>query len=83
MEPFIYYYDSLILPLFYFIFSPQCEPLHGWGFRRGGYQCVCQPGYRYPPWQFGPFQGIEVESATEEEYENGFDCYSVERKYLA
>ena len=39
---------------------------------------MCSPGYRYPPWQTGPFQGIEIESATEEEYENGFECIPVE-----
>ena len=58
----------------------QCEPLYGWGFRRGGYQCMCKPGYRYPPWQYGPFQGIEIESATGDEYKNGFDCIPVECK---
>ena len=60
--------------------SNQCEPLYGWGFRRGGYQCVCKPGYRLPLWQQGPFQGIEIESATEEEYENGFQCIPTERE---
>jgi len=59
----------------------QCEPLYGWGFRRGGYICMCKPGYRYPPWQYGPFLGIEIDSATKEEYENGFDCIPVERTY--
>ncbi|ELU11322.1 hypothetical protein CAPTEDRAFT_161811 [Capitella teleta] len=58
--------------------STMCEPLDGWGFRRGGYRCVCKPGYRYPPWQQGPFNGIEIESSTLEEYENGFDCVPVE-----
>ena len=60
----------------------QCEPLYGWGFRRGGYICMCSPGYRYPPWQTGPFQGIEIESATEDEYDKGFDCIPVECEYL-
>ena len=40
---------------------------------------MCKPGYRYPPWQYGPFLGIEIDSATEEEYRNGFDCVPVER----
>ena len=57
----------------------QCEPLYGWGFRRGGYMCMCKPGYRYPPWQYGPFLGIEIDSATEEEYQNGFNCVPVQR----
>ena len=61
-------------------FSLQCEPLYGWGFRRGGYKCMCKPGYRYPQFQNGPFLGSEIESATEEEYKNGFDCIPVERE---
>ena len=66
-----------------FCISFQCEPLYrGFGFRRGGYRCVCKPGYRYPPWQRGPFMGIDIESATEEEYRDGFDCIPVGRKYL-
>ncbi|CAD5117999.1 DgyrCDS6740 [Dimorphilus gyrociliatus] len=62
--------------------STMCEPLYGWGFRRGGYQCVCLPGYRYPPWQRGPFQGSQIESATEEEYERGFECLPVGLKQV-
>ena len=42
---------------------------------------MCAPGYRYPPWQTGPFQGIELESATQDEYDKGFDCIPVECKY--
>ncbi|KAK2162767.1 hypothetical protein LSH36_92g05014 [Paralvinella palmiformis] len=59
-----------------------CEPLYGWGFRRGGYQCWCKPGYRLPPWQQGPFMGIEIESATEDEYKEGFNCIPIELKYV-
>ena len=62
--------------------TTMCEPLYGWGFRRGGYQCWCKPGYRLPPWQQGPYMGIEIESATEEEYKAGFDCIPVELKYV-
>ncbi|ESO11626.1 hypothetical protein HELRODRAFT_108901 [Helobdella robusta] len=62
--------------------STICEPLYGWGFRRGGYKCMCKPGYRYPPWQYGPFMGIEIESATYIEYENGFDCIPVELRQV-
>lgn len=62
--------------------STVCEPLYGWGFRRGGYICMCKPGYRYPPWQYGPFLGIEVDSATEEEYRNGFDCVPIELRQM-
>ncbi|CAF3743534.1 unnamed protein product [Rotaria sordida] len=58
--------------------TTRCEPLFGFGFRRGGYQCLCQPGFRYPPYQDGPFQGYIIEKATKEEYENNFDCLKVE-----
>ncbi|KAG5449991.1 hypothetical protein CSKR_101219 [Clonorchis sinensis] len=54
-----------------------CVPLPGFGFRRGGYECVCQPGHRLPAGQNGPFRGIDIEIATEEEYQNGFDCLPV------
>ncbi|THD27998.1 Fras1 extracellular matrix protein [Fasciola hepatica] len=55
----------------------KCVPLTGFGFRRGGYECVCQPGHRLPANQNGPFRGVDIEAATEEEYKNGFDCLPV------
>jgi hypothetical protein len=58
--------------------TTRCEPLFGFGFRRGGYQCMCQPGFRYPPYQDGPFQGYYIEKATREEYATNFDCLKVE-----
>ena len=58
--------------------TTRCEPLTGFGFRRGGYQCLCQPGFRYPPYQDGPFKGYIIEKATQEEYINNFDCLKVE-----
>ena len=58
--------------------TTRCEPLMGFGFRRGGYQCLCQPGFRYPPYQDGPFKGYIIEKATQEEYANNFDCLKVE-----
>lgn len=56
-----------------------CEPVKGFGFRRGGYQCVCKAGLYYP-WQHeGPFQGVDIEESTEEEYNSGsFDCVTVD-----
>ncbi|KAA3672935.1 uncharacterized protein DEA37_0009229, partial [Paragonimus westermani] len=54
-----------------------CVPLPGFGFRRGGYECVCQPGHRLPAGQIGPFRGVDIEVASKEEYENGFDCLPV------
>ena len=43
---------------------------------------MCQPGYRYPPYQNGPFKGELIEKATKEEYEKNFDCIPVDCKYL-
>jgi len=62
--------------------TTRCEPLFGFGFRRGGYQCMCQPGFRYPPYQDGPFKGYYIEKATREEYANNFDCLKVECMYI-
>ncbi|XP_005104597.1 uncharacterized protein LOC101847514 [Aplysia californica] len=59
-----------------------CEPLMGFGFRRGGYQCVCLPGYYYPWWHDGPFLGMEMEQATREEWEVGFDCLTVQDRVV-
>jgi len=60
-----------------------CEPLMGFGFRRGGYQCVCMPGYYYPWWHDGPFLGIEMEQASKEEWEEGgFDCLTVQDRVV-
>ncbi|CAK9303881.1 unnamed protein product, partial [Gordionus sp. m RMFG-2023] len=56
-----------------------CEPLNGYGFRRGGYICVCKPGYRLPDWQSGAFLGEYIEKSTQQEYENGFDCIENQR----
>ncbi|RUS69072.1 hypothetical protein EGW08_023165, partial [Elysia chlorotica] len=36
--------------------------------------CVCKPGWRYPFFIERPFQGENVEVATESEYYNGFEC---------
>lgn len=58
--------------------TTRCEPIRGFGFRRGGYQCMCQPGYRYPPYQNGPFKGYIIEKATWEEYKSNFDCIPVD-----
>lgn len=52
-----------------------CEPLDGWGFRRGGYQCRCLPGYRLGNTVRRPFLGEIIERATLEQYYSGvFDC---------
>lgn len=59
--------------------TTRCEPLSGFGFRRGGYQCMCQAGFRYPPYQDGPFKGYIIEKATKEEYRNNFDCIKIDR----
>lgn len=68
-----------LLILFYICiyYRVQCEPLHGWGFRRGGYQCRCKPGYRLPNVVRRPYLGEIVERATQEQYYNGFDCTKI------
>lgn len=57
--------------------TTECEPIHGWGFRRGGYQCRCQPGYRLPSIVRRPFLGEMVERASDEQYYNGYDCLKI------
>lgn len=57
--------------------TTECEPIHGWGFRRGGYQCRCKPGYRLPMQVRRPYLGEIIERATEEQYYNGFDCLKI------
>ena len=53
-------------------------PVPHFGFQRGGYECHCRQGYRYPSWVKGPYLGIDIERATQEEYESGFDCLPVQ-----
>ncbi|KPM03396.1 hypothetical protein QR98_0018270 [Sarcoptes scabiei] len=57
--------------------TTECEPLHGYGFRRGGYQCRCRPGYRLPKSIRTPFKGIQIERSTREEYESSFECSKI------
>ncbi|XP_041375748.1 uncharacterized protein LOC121388465 isoform X2 [Gigantopelta aegis] len=51
-----------------------CKHKMGYGFTRGGYVCVCKSGYHYPKWIDPPYQGDDIERATDDEYNNGFDC---------
>ncbi|KAA0202045.1 hypothetical protein HAZT_HAZT011936 [Hyalella azteca] len=55
----------------------QCEPLDGYGFRRGGYQCRCKPGYRLPNVVRRPYLGELVERATWQQYEESFSCQRI------
>ncbi|XP_063705468.1 uncharacterized protein LOC134834659 [Culicoides brevitarsis] len=57
--------------------TTECEPIHGWGFRRGGYQCRCKPQYRLPSIVRTPFLGEIIERATDEQYYNNFDCQRI------
>ncbi|KAK4883692.1 hypothetical protein RN001_007011 [Aquatica leii] len=57
--------------------TTECEPIHGWGFRRGGYQCRCNPGYRLPFQVRRPYLGEMIERATSEQYYNAFDCMKI------
>jgi len=36
--------------------------------------CECRPGFRYPEYIQGPYLGVAIERATEEEYNAGFHC---------
>lgn len=59
--------------------TTSCEPIHGYGFRRGGYQCRCKPGFRLPKQVKGSgFLGELVERATDFEYKQGFSCRKIE-----
>uniref|UniRef100_U5ENY5 Putative g-protein coupled receptor signaling pathway n=1 Tax=Corethrella appendiculata TaxID=1370023 RepID=U5ENY5_9DIPT len=57
--------------------TTECEPIHGWGFRRGGYQCRCKPGFRLPSIVRRPYLGEILERASDEQYYNGFDCSKI------
>ncbi|XP_011499880.1 PREDICTED: uncharacterized protein LOC105363792 isoform X2 [Ceratosolen solmsi marchali] len=57
--------------------TTECEPLHGWGFRRGGYMCRCKPGWRLPYVVRRPYLGEIIERASPEQYYNGFDCSKI------
>lgn len=61
----------------------QCEPLHGWGFRRGGYMCKCKPSWRLPFTVRRPYLGEIIERASPEQYYNGFDCAKIGCKYYS
>ncbi|XP_050701571.1 uncharacterized protein LOC126987957 [Eriocheir sinensis] len=54
--------------------TTECEPLDGYGFRRGGYQCRCKPGYRLPNVVRRPYLGEMIERATLFQYRNSFSC---------
>ncbi|XP_071113677.1 uncharacterized protein [Haliotis cracherodii] len=59
--------------------TTECQPLSGFGLSRGGYECVCRPGYRYKNHtQTEPFRGVDIELATNEEYIHGFECEEIE-----
>ena len=36
--------------------------------------CECRPGFRYPEYIQGPYMGVAIERATEDEYNTGFHC---------
>lgn len=57
--------------------TTECEPLNGWGFRRGGYQCRCKPGYRLPNVVRRPYLGEIIERASAEQYYNDYDCLKI------
>lgn len=58
--------------------TTSCEPIHGYGFRRGGYQCRCKPGFKLPKHVRGPYLGELVERASDFELRQGFHCQKIE-----
>ena len=48
--------------------STFCEPLYGYGFRRGGYQCRCAPNFRLPNVVRRPYLGEIIERASRQQY---------------
>lgn len=57
--------------------TTECEPLHGYGFRRGGYQCRCRSGFRLPKMVRTPYLGEVIERATATEFLKGFKCEKI------
>ncbi|CAN7982859.1 unnamed protein product [Ixodes pacificus] len=57
--------------------TTECEPVNGYGFRRGGYQCRCRPGWRRPRIVRNPFHGELIERATDQEYKKGYNCEKI------
>lgn len=57
--------------------TTECEPLHGYGFRRGAYQCRCRPGFRLPNYVRRPYLGEIIERATQQQYHSNFACEKV------
>lgn len=57
--------------------TTECEPLEGYGFRRGGYQCRCRPSHRLPNIVRRPYLGEIIERATPKQYYQGFDCTKI------
>lgn len=44
----VFHVRSLLNHFLFSLILNQCEPLPGFAFQSGGYQCSCQPTYRYP-----------------------------------
>jgi len=61
--------------------TTECEPIYGFGFRRGGYQCRCRPGFRLPKVVRTPFLGEVLERANNVQHAKGFNC--LKNGYLA
>ncbi|CAG7835947.1 unnamed protein product [Allacma fusca] len=57
--------------------TTECDPLDGYGFRRGGYQCRCKPGYRLPYVDRRPYLGEILERSQEQAYRRYFDCEKI------
>ncbi|KAB7494640.1 putative G-protein coupled receptor [Armadillidium nasatum] len=58
--------------------TTECEPLDGFGFRRGGYQCRCKLQHRLPNMVRRPYLGEIIERATSYQYQNAFNCLPIQ-----
>ena len=58
--------------------TTECEPLDGFGFRRGGYQCPCRLNPRLPNSARRPYLGEIIERATPHQYRTNFHCDRVQ-----
>ncbi|KAK7497616.1 hypothetical protein BaRGS_00011011 [Batillaria attramentaria] len=54
--------------------TTNCKHRMGMGFRRGGYNCPCKTGTKYPWNVEPPWKGEIIEQATDTEYFNSFTC---------
>ncbi|KAK7497619.1 hypothetical protein BaRGS_00011014, partial [Batillaria attramentaria] len=62
--------------------TTNCKHRMGMGFKRGGYNCPCKTGTKYPWNVEPPWKGEIIEQATDTEYFNSFTCEVSDCKYF-